>query len=548
MKNKYMNKFDNSKKWIDYLVVIVLYFAAYIFLPLNSGLFWDDWVWTGNSFSDYIIISQKLFALKFPGVIMAFIYMIPPSIVRTVVFICYLIPGIILYRFCEVEGFKRLDRLFIVLFFLLIPLNLSKYTLSTSLYAFCYALFYIATYIYIANISNKYLFLRAISLLFFIVSFSMNSLLVFFAIPYLYAFYKSSKNHQKNRPQTLGLNALHFVKSNFDYTALPFVFFGFKQFAMHTNPIYINGEYAKIAYNSIGLNNIVLSPIISLLWLLRSFADALVKMTFSFYSLYGIGISVLAVILYVMFVDCKSENVKNIAKLKALVYLGLIAFFLGTFPYIAVGAFDVGNAINYEPFSSRNTILLSLGLAFVFYGSFALLEIKLRHLESLFDLAKIIIIISFISFNLSHGKDFYFDNIKHQSLIMQMANNNDIRNESVFLVKDETLELNANNRKYVFYEFSGLFYKTFGDETRMATYLSPTSYYELKDIFNSRNNLPYKIKESKYYRPSHIIVITKNNSFTGWFTCIMSIYNSFFNNAAYLKTVNNFVKIHVEKI
>jgi len=526
----------------DYLAIIVIYYAAYFFFLVNNGLFWDDWVWTGNIIRGYIEISRKLYALRYPGLLLAFIYLSPPILIRVLISICYLLPGFILYSISQKEGIARIDRIFIVLIFLLIPINLAKYTLAIAAYSFYCLLFYIASYLYINNYNKMGIVVRLVSLILYFLSFTLNSLLAFFAVPFLYVFSKFIRNREAEGVKGIVKGFGLFLKKNFDFAIVPFIFFGIKQIHMLTDKVYKTGIYANIGYNRLHFMDFAMAPVKYFVWLKDALTDSIRRAGYILESNLGVSLLIIAVIVYLVFFTDKTREEKNSKAIVRNIIVSLIIFAFAVFPYIAVGVQYSGGT-----FGSRNNILLPVSLSFLIYYLFNMIAIKLRISRNMINLFKISLLLSYLLFNISQGKSFYFDNIKQQAIIANITENNDIKTNSVFLVKDNAMRLNAN-REYNFYDFSGLFYKAFGDEKRIAVYVGPNALNEIKDAYENKNALPYKIKQLNSTIPTYIISINEKKVQTGYGSCITLIYDYVFNRSHYNKIIKNFISISTSKI
>ncbi|AEJ18678.1 hypothetical protein [Gracilinema caldarium] len=517
-----------------YLIsLIILYSIAFFPMLFCNGIYWDDWVWTGLGLNDYFIISQKLYAMFFPGFVFMLFNGISPLFGHWVAFVCYLIPGLLLYKYLNEINYKPNFSLMLSVLFLLVPVNGSKYTLATGPYAFYFALFALASYIFIGS-DNKYA--RMVSLVLFFLSFNLNSLLPFFAVPYFYSLivYLGRTSDKK---VNLSKSILLHTKGNWYYAVLPFTFFGVKSLLMSLNTVYKSGIYAKIGYNKIVPEFALKSPLLAVDWLLRACSNIGAKISSILGRSSHFALLVLIVVVFLAFVKKNQRWSEESALGIRHMLFGLFSFFFGVFAYIAVGI-----GFYDDPLNSRNNMLIPLGLTFLLFGLLEFFSDKFELRSLTVWTVMVVIIFSFIMVNLDNGRDFYFDNIKQQSLIINYRNNELIKKGKAFVVEDNTIYLNAG-RTYNSYDFAGLFYAAFGDETRIAAYTGENSKKELEMAFSSRMALPYKMMNATTYSPDVVIRIDSGSGKTGFSNMLRLLILSIVKPRQYQNEVANFVNI-----
>lgn len=71
----------------------------------------------------------------------------------------------------------------------------------------------------------------------------------------------------------------------------------------------------------------------------------------------------------------------------------------------------------------------------------------------------------------------YFDWKKQESLVRLFSENQAIRGAKLVIIDDETMDLNALDRRYRFYEWNGLMEEAFGDQNRFAVSRSELESY-----------------------------------------------------------------------
>jgi len=535
--------YSKKKITLDYFIIFFVYFFAHFFLLVIDGLFWDDYVWVGNTFQDYFVFSQMLYGLKFPGFVFAFIYMLPPQVSRIIVFFVWLVIGFLLYMILLGESVSRHENIFFVLLFLLMPLNISIYTLCVAPYSFYFFLFAIASFLFFKFYSNyhkkSFLTLRILNLIFFYISFHMNSLLSFYAVPifYIYILYRRKEVGEK------GLLKITWVilKKYPDFISLPFIFFLIKVTSMNFNLIYLDGIYSQIGYNKISLTSMMKSVYLVFYWFVEIFPTIIKRLLWVIHiEISTFLITSISTIFFVVYKNIRKkkkaqEKTQSVYNSKGFVLFGLFSFYFGAMPYISIG-------LHFDPngWNSRNLILLSFGVVLFILGLYQFFHYRILKNKFDFSYVMFILIVLLVMFHYHTGKAFFYDNMKQKSIIYHFRNNSIIRNNNVFLINDETKMLNAF-RSYNYYEYTGLFYISFNESTRIATDVHLRS--ELKGIYNSRYILPYKTKDCPKYEPEACIVIKEHDINISSMDFLNLVRYYVFDKKRYYDSIKNFVLI-----
>ena len=185
-----LNKYWNSSKILkNYVYLFVLYTLAHggIFLIPNA-IFWDDY--TLYEMDDQIILDtfdQLGSIFNFSGYLHVFFLVFGPALYKLLTFVMLFLTGLIFdnilkrYKAINVE-----TRFIIVLLTLVLPFYHARVALIVMPYTLSYFLFFSAWLL----MSKQ----RVVSLALFFISFNTNSLLVFFALPFLDHYYHSIKS------------------------------------------------------------------------------------------------------------------------------------------------------------------------------------------------------------------------------------------------------------------------------------------------------------------------------------------------------------------
>lgn len=452
-----------NRKIVDspYVFLFVICVVANWLFITNNFLYWDDWVWVGNTFNEYFSISKMLGRLPIEGFYMAFIYILPPFVVKLCITILIYLNAILLYKINESVGFEKLNNLFITLLFMLNPIIGTKHSLCIAPYYISLFEFSLASFLLICKFQKKYF--RLIALVLFFTSFSFNALLCFYAVPFMYIFYKEVLKDTQVEIKTIW----RFMKKYFIFLLMPFVFFVIKIFFLKPS-----GPYAQDGYNSINLNYILGLP--KLIWL--NFINCF---TYSF------GIKELFVPNIFIFILLFGIVVyKKLYKNYLFVFI-VLSFVFSVLPYIMVG-----KSGNLNIIEDRHFFLVLYPIALVVFFCIKKIFIDFRIAKIVF----IFIISCYVWGNLRIGYNFYKGKLICESFIQNIKQNETIRDGKVFAFC-ENIDVSFFYDSLENYNLFGLFWKAFGDETRVAFNVKCEDESYLKHYYSIKNNLPYKIKD-----------------------------------------------------
>ncbi|MFP5492681.1 MAG: hypothetical protein ACLGG0_14345 [Bacteriovoracia bacterium] len=173
-------------------------------------------------------------------------------------------------------------------------------------------------------------------------------------------------------------------------------------------------------------------------------------------------------------------------------WFGIIATFCALFPYLIVG-----HPPTFAEWTSRHQLLLPLGISMLIW--FLVKSISQISAKLLF--ASIISVC--VAFSVSQYSSLIIDWKKQKELIRLMSKNDEIKKANLIVFEDLTQSLNAFNRAYRFYEWSGLLKMSFKDEKRLGINFTDInevkggSYLKLtKDAYNFRDFDQCQLKEA----------------------------------------------------
>jgi hypothetical protein len=487
-----MIKYLANKK--DLLFIFIIYCISSGLILLNKGVFWDDWVLYNVNMHDIIDRFHQSGSI-WPGYLHSFILTFDHSILfyRILIFFAYFFSAILLNKILySIKEIDYISRIIIVLIFILFPVNSARITLICLPYAVCHFLFFLGLYFVDKFLSSKKMVFRILALLVLFCSFTITSLLVFYCIVFLYIVYR-----EKSRIKSIkSLVALGF--RYLDFTILPFIYWIIKLTYMVPYGLYEG-------HNNINIKNFL--GFYPLIW--DSFHSSFVQILDISLRHTSFLVLVFGIILWVIMLcynfewsECKSRRTSVY-----FLILGIFLFICAVFPYIAVGS-----VVQSDDWNSRNQLLVPLGVALILnYGSVLCCQ-ALGINSKIRVLLLSLLIAMFININIQTYLDFQKDWYKQLSIIENIKNDEEIRNHTTFLFADCYPELNANNRIYRFYEYTGFMKEAFHDESRFGNNaLSKLITIEDIKVYSSSFNSSYNLKDYTLHEPEIVVFIKRGS-------------------------------------
>lgn len=542
------NPFNNTVKDIRFITLI--YTITFSIILLNHGIFWDDWVLDNQE--SYLRIAQFAQAGGFinTGYLHSFIFSFNNAILlyRVITFLSYLIVTLLFFKVLgNIKQIDRFSRFYIIIIFAIFPVNFARIAAINVPYSIFLCLFMLGFVIVDFYINKPNLILRLISLVLFFLSFQVGSILFFYATVLLYLFSTSFN--------TLKYPTIKFIRSRIfinwllkysDYLLLPFIYWILKSIFASPTGLYEG-------YNAVTLEGLLYDgPLLSIRSIITSFVEPIIyaftpEMPIVSISTYLSVLLMIAVLFSIlikrMFRNELSSNCfkKNLSQEKHMIVLGFFLFLLAVYPYAVVGRLP--QLYNWE---SRHQILVPFGASFIIYYGVKLICREFKKYERAFWLLSSFIIILFIFCNINVYLEYQKDWYKQLSLMEAFQQNKYMQNPGTFYFIDASAIKNARNRTYRFYEYSGMFKKTFGDETRMGLdYEQKGKLDSLVKYFQPYYHLSHYAADS----PEYIVTIRKgtiNINSTKVFLTLM--YNQLMNHNKFMNYITEIVEIDVNPI
>ena len=523
-----MSFLESNKK--VFLILFSIYFLVNIPMLLNfNGIYWDDWTLVGHSLETLNITFFG--AVGYSGYATSYLhyFMINELGIysyRIFTFILLFLSGWFIFKILStISIFSSQDRFFITILFLVAPLYSAKIALIDFPYTFYSFLFFLGFLILSSYIYRLNLFVRVMVLIIFFFSFFVNSLLVFYAVVLLYIFYKIY-NIKLNFIQ----NSILFVKTKIDFIILPILFFIVKSIWFVSSGAH-GSDYNKISIFA------MLNPFSYL----KSFSYSFVEPIAISFASKGFGILFVIIVFLMVFFRKKlnfSQNCEENPSYKlSLLFLGVIVFIFGAMPYIAVGKVPTS-----EDWLSRFQLLLPLGFSLVLFYT-----LKLILKKEIFTNTIIICIIAFSFFHIKEQIMYNIDWFYQKSIIENFKENEEIKNNTTFIIDNKIQDKFAKNRVFRFYEINGMSKNIFFDDKRLFA----NSIKEIELYKQYKNYDEYNFKSWVYESPK-LLLITNNLEFNNlrfkdkikYF--IKLKYFEFFNPQEFKKLVKDLVEIKVK--
>lgn len=508
------------------LLFLILFLISNIFLLLNyQGLYWDDWVsynqerQTLISFFDMI---QHGLKGEFYFILSKFFNHI--YLFRVFVFIAYIAIGYFTYKILlSTKLFNEFESKLIAFISIIVPVNTSVMLISITPFLFPVLIFYFAFYLLTKYYQKPDKYLKIIILFLFFISFSTNSLLVFYGIVIIYLAYMD--NGQKINFSFSYIK--NFALKRLDFILLPILYFIYKKTFLVTYGLY--ATYNKITAERILhiiplLGKVFHTMTINLMqWLYADIRSLIISLFFASLSMYFINIK-------------KSLFDKNIL---ALFILATILFVLACFPYLAVGKMPV-----IEGWNSRFSLLLGISISMFYIASIALIsKLFLRYKNRAFIFIISFVIILMISKNITQQYKILIDWYYQVGIEENFKSSKIIKNNSTFVAKVNLNGVLANGRELSFYEQNGRMKKVFGNDKRLMV-------ENIRDIRSYKSFKPYKqynFSTWKYQKPI-FIQINKNNLYADNISYFLKmLYYQFVNRQKFNKMAKQLVYIKVRK-
>lgn len=433
----------------DSLVITLIYAAAWAIMLMNGGWYWDDWCTTKMTFA-----GARLWASMIGQVWQPLYWMFLSRvhganyIAHWMIFGGYLACALLLNRIMStIPGIDRTARVLVPSLFAVFPVNHARFAVINFQYTAALVAFYLAAYLISRDLARPSSGVRALSgVLFFGAMLTMNSLMMYIALVGVYVIIV--RWDDLAHPRSLARLALRYGF----LVALPFL------------ALFVRNRYMR-PWGIYATYNVVKKGAYTDAWqwvwqtVLTSFSDPLVLSS-------AVGLLFAVPVLLLLYRG--RHRIDGSMRVNLVMMLvGIIAFVLAVYPYLAVGKFPQSGGS--EPFDSRHQVLVPLGAALFCYAVVMLLArlpIAGRALAlGAFSVLLGVSIVSDLGMSVAYQADWY----KQTAIMQEMGRNRALFDSAnAFVFRDDTINYNAYGRRYQEYEYAGMMDVVFGGPTRIG--------------------------------------------------------------------------------
>ncbi|MDD5670012.1 MAG: hypothetical protein PHN49_00045 [Candidatus Omnitrophica bacterium] len=476
-----------SRKLFDRKIAGLFFitFAAHGMMFLMDGIYWDDYLLFDHDSNKVAIWLQELGIV---GAVPAFFHwgikqLFGTSFIfgyRLMAFLCICGTGLIVFQLLQVfKKFNQTNNFLVAAFVATYPAVKVLFIGGILHYQYCLLSYLLAVYIAFTKVFDdsagrtlSRLWWRLGSLLLCVVSFTMNSILSFYFgfIILMFLFNKDEGPVLKR--------IRRFMMKKGDYLALPFVFFITEKIFFPARGIYEG--YNGISFGA--LTRIFELLLINIYWFTKPLFGLARRATLLLTAFFLLYVLVLIGVRFKQWI-----RLKKLPQDYGPLFFSLFLMFLGALPYAAVGkAADSSYASRHLLLAGISTGLLLMSVADLSVG-LKIISSKVKNII----FAAVIALFCFVDMgNYIHWQ---FRWIRDRSVILQLAENPELKKYSTFLIEDKACCQNEKNiyYDYRFYEWASLFKMVWHGEKWVGYSLESPSPEQMRDkrYLTARYNL-----------------------------------------------------------
>lgn len=419
--------------------LFLYYIVSQGLLLIVSGLWFDDWCIVNISKEGLRLWASEMGKPEvFP--IVYIMNALPDIVYKSIIFFGYFVVAVCFFMITKkIFQLESNDALCLTFIYLSVPVNDIRierlglpYTLGLTLY---FLGFFILVYKY-EQLTIRY---HIASLLLFFISYILNSLLFFMGIVWLYIIFK--EKNIKN------------VIKRIDFFIAPFIYFIIDNLFFPAHGVYSG-------YNKVDLESMI-----------RAFkgtfraesglAGEIISLFIRPVILHPVLVLVIIIIMMIIEYHIGKKNGlndKNSVDLNPIFIefiTGIIALFMGLYPYVVVG-----NSITTTGFNSRNVILAPFGFALILHTLIKIgLKRQFRHLVVLS-----LMIVSAIHFNKAY--------ISYQSTYYKDRGLQEYLKRNLSIGELKTIAVTEDDGGASWYMYNGMFEEVYDNENRLVNNLN----------------------------------------------------------------------------
>ncbi|MEA2836585.1 MAG: hypothetical protein QOD89_1135 [Bradyrhizobium sp.] len=442
------------------LALCALAFLSWGPLLLNTdAIYWDDWVLKGQPVEGVARLMLSLGVLP-SAVLHSTLLSLGNGIFgyRVACFVATCAIALAIFGILvRSRAFGRTDAFLIAALALVFPVNQARVAAINVPAQIYFALFMCAWYLSLRNLEKPAFWRRGLALVFFVISFSAQSLLLFYVLPIAHLFWVEARKTPVLAPGTIWRTGFRWIRANMDFLLAPFVAYLIRAVFYSPAPMYDG-------YNAITIEGLTTGVRKAVTALVPAFVDPIMASSPNLIVAAIFGGCALVLLLSGYF---KSQAPDGLSKRSLLLIAGgLAAFVIGVYPYCAVDKIPYS-----KEWYSRYQLLVPFGAATLLFGLIELLSFGKRYVV-LTATAYFILTFAWADLRMLH--DYRLDWKKQLAIIEGLKALEPARaaRGGALLFVDDAADLNASERFFRFYELSGFLRRAYGDQTRFGTLVS----------------------------------------------------------------------------
>ena len=368
---------NNESKRFPWIPALVLYFSSYfmVFFFLNAK-FWDDWVLYVQMSPSETHHYWRTWIAMFPTnrFIEVSLLQRNPIAMHLLTFVLHFVNGILIFQILKrIKYIKISTTTAVTLIFLILPINAARIAMINFRYTYSLTLFLLGWYLLV---QGKFKFLRIFSVLVFVSSFIVQSLLVLYIAPCIHLFIINYFEGRVSKARAAAYSVLLF-------SVAPCYFIIVR---LLDPPPTTRTEYYTPSVS--GTTKAVILLLASSLWMISTF--------------------------------WKSKSIALVSR-KQLISIGVFLISVGSFAYIAVDNLaDISEwMLDFVPrasdWDSRHQLLLGIGIALVVIGLVG--DVHTRSKKQLFS----VLVVGCVTLNFIMMKSYFLDWRKSVGFIAAMS-------------------------------------------------------------------------------------------------------------------------------
>jgi hypothetical protein len=538
---KYSILKSNLLKKNPFLFIVICYLFSNFLLFFNTGMYWDDWTLYNMPFEG-IMQQFKGNGAPYFGYIHYYLNKLPnPSLVYSLLtFILQLSTAYCMWLIIKLLKIDTPFFFWVVLLANIVPYFSANNTMICFPYTLAYFIFWLGFLLMLLGFEKKKWELRILSLLLFFASFTVNSFLVFYIIPFSVLYLLEAKvdiqNFKINKRSLAELINFKLIIRKTDFLLLPILFFVVKSLFLKTEGLYADSGYNEITLQGfltgfVGILKAFDESYIGLLkeLIINPFSSSLFIVLFIFFS----------VILFIIMkkMDSSFMQLKE-NKIRIVLIFGVILFVLGAFPYAIVGKIPTFNL--YE---TRHQLLLPVGASMITLSLIWIL-VKPKYLR----ITNAVLLAALITTNIKHDLYFIKDNMKQESIAINFSFNKNIRDFHTFLLIDYSKRKDELTNSYRFYNLCGISKEIYKKEDKLIVEYNEYKMHETNWKKLISHSIKFNIKDYKIGAPEYFIKID-NGSYTlsDFLTFKMLVYK-LFNKDKYSSIIKDVLELETTSV